>query len=324
MKNFWQELPKPFTALAPLDGVTDFVFRQMITNIGKPDVLFTEFTSCEGLQSTGREKVAEHLLFLPNEQPIVAQIWGTHPESFYKTAQYIKKLGFSGIDINMGCPVGDIIKDGACSGLIKNPILAADIIKATKKGADGLPISVKTRIGFEKKDVERWIGFLLQQKLAVLTVHLRTVGELSKVPAHWELMPQIMEMRNTYAQETLIIGNGDITSIKEIHEKYTEYGCDGFMIGRGIFANPWLFNQSKSDITIARRFETFLQHIRLYEKTWGERKNFANLKKFCKVYINNFPDAAGYREKIMATNSLGPDFPTSPIFINFQPPKLVF
>lgn len=306
MKNFWLELPKPFTVLAPLDGVTDFVFRQIIVKLGKPDVLFTEFTSCDGIQSKGKKKVESRLLFKPNEKPIVAQIWGANPKNFYETAKYVKKLGFAGIDINMGCPITDIIKGGACSGLIKNPSLAAEIIKATKKGAEGLPVSVKTRIGFKNENIEAWIGFLLRQDLAALSVHLRTVGELSKVPAHWELMPKIIKMRDLYAPKTITIGNGDIASLEEIDIKYKKYGCDGFMIGRGVFANPWLFNKLKNidKISVDERFETFLTHVKLYEKIWGNSRNFANLKKFCKVYINHFPDAGKYRERIMKAKSL--------------------
>lgn len=306
MKNFWAELPKPFTALAPLDGVTDVVFRQMITKLGKPDVLFTEFTSCEGLQSGGFERVKTNLLFHPNEQPVVAQIWGHIPENYYETAKYLKELGFAGVDINMGCPIRSIIKDGGCSALIKNPDLAKKIIQATKDGAGDLPVSVKTRIGFHRENIEEWIGFLLQQDLAVLTVHLRTVSELSKVPAHWDLMSKVIELRNKIAPKTIIIGNGDITTREEIQKKFDQYKCDGFMIGRGIFANPWLFNEKIDmvDISINQRFDTFLEHIKLYEKTWGVEKTFEPLKKFCKVYINNFSDAAHYREKIMQTTSL--------------------
>ncbi|MBU4016788.1 tRNA-dihydrouridine synthase [Patescibacteria group bacterium] len=306
MNTFWHNLPTPFTVLAPMDGVTDMVFRQIVTQIGKPDVLFTEFTSCDGLMSEGRKRVEQNLLFEPNEQPIVAQIWGANPKNFYETAKHIKKLGFSGIDINMGCPHRPVVKNGSCSALIKNQPLAAEIIKATKEGADGLPVSVKTRIGFETENIDEWIGFLLKQNLAALTVHLRTVAELSKVPAHWELMPKILEMRKKYAPETVIIGNGDITCLKEINEKYKKYGCEGFMIGQGVFANPWIFDNSreKADITVEERFEILLRHINLYEKTWGKKKNYANLKKFCKAYINNFPDASRYREKIMEVKSL--------------------
>lgn len=306
MKSFWRKLPAPFTALAPMDGVTDMVFRQIIAQIGRPDVFFTEFTSVEGLMSEGRKRVEQNLLFQPNEQPVAAQIWGISPKNFYESAKYIKNSGFSGIDINMGCPQRVIIKNGACSALIKNQKLASEIIKATKEGAGGLPVSVKTRIGWGKEDIEEWIGFLLRQDLAALTVHLRTATELSKVPARWEFMPKIMRLRDKYAPETVIIGNGDITSLNEVKEKHEEYGCEGFMIGRGIFANPWVFNGSKNtqDISLDERFAIFLRHIDLYEKTWGRNKNFENLKKFCKVYINNFPEAAKYREKVMKAKSL--------------------
>lgn len=289
-----------------MDGVTDVVFRQIITQIGKPDVLFTEFTSCDGLMSEGKKRVEQNLLFKPNEQPIVAQIWGANPKNFYESAKYIRKLGFSGIDINMGCPHRPVVKGGACSALIKNHSIAEEIIKATKEGAGDFPVSVKTRIGFETENIEEWIGFLLKQNLAALTIHLHTVAELSKTPAHWELMPKILEMRNKYAPETIIIGNGEIASMNEVKEKYKKYGCDGFMIGRGIFANPWFFDGSKgkAGVSIEERFETFLRHINLYEKIWGNRKNYANLKKFCKAYINNFPDASRYREIIMEAKSL--------------------
>ena len=307
MKNFWLELPKPFTVLAPLDGVTDIVFRQMIVRIGRPDVLFTEFTSTEGIVSTkGRNNVMQNLLFKPNEQPVVAQIWGTDPEKFYKTAQLVREMGFAGIDINMGCPDRTVIKNGACSGLIKNHTLTAEIIQATKEGAGDLPLSVKTRIGFHEEKIEEWIGFLLQQDLSALSVHLRTVGEMSKVPAHWELMPKIKELRDTVSPQTILIGNGDIRSLSEVEEKYKEYGCEGFMIGRGIFSNPWIFNKSVNheEIAINERLNLYLEHIKLFEETWEGKKNPAIIRKFCKTYINNFEGASATREKMMQTSSL--------------------
>lgn len=306
MKNFWQKLPTPFTVLAPLEGVTDFSFRQMVINLGKPDVLFTEFTSCDGLQSNGKKSAMQNLMFKPNEQPIVAQIWGTDPENIYKSALEISQLGFSGLDLNMGCPDRTVMKSGAGGKLIKNPELASEIIRAAKQGAPELPLSIKTRIGFETVSVEEWIGFLLKQDISALTIHLRTVKEQSLVPAHWELMPEIIQIRDKYAPKTIIIGNGDIKSLYEINEKYTKYKCEGFMIGRGIFADPWVFNKTKNgdDRTIIERLETFAYHVNLFEKIWGNTRNFANLKKFCKAYINNFPNAARYREKIMETRSL--------------------
>lgn len=300
--NFWKELPKPFTALAPLDGVTDVVFRQVIAEIGKPDVLFTEFTACDGLVSKGgRKRVLENFLITPEQKPIVAQIWGTKPENYFKAAQDVHKLGFAGVDINMGCPVHVITRHGACSALIKNPKLAGEIIQATKEGAGDLPISVKTRIGFNKEAIDEWLGFVLRQKIAALTVHLRTAAEMSKVPAHWELMPQVVKLRNEIAPETILLGNGDLTSLEEIQTKFTNFGCDGFMIGRGIFANPWVFNPDADMHTksVAERVALYLHHITLFEKQWGGKKNFALLKKFAKTYISNFDGATDLREQLM-------------------------
>lgn len=306
MKNFWLDLPRPFTVLAPLDGVTDVVFRQMILKLGRPDVFFTEFTSVDGLQSVGSKSVMDRLLFKPNEQPVVAQIWGTDPEKFYKSAKIVAKLGFSGIDINTGCPDRTVIKTGACSALIKNPKLAAEIIQATKEGSKNLPVSVKTRIGFYENQIDEWIPFLLEQKLAALSVHLRTVKELSDVPAHWELMPQIVKLRNEISPNTILVGNGDITNLKEVDQKYQEYKCDGFMIGRGIFYNPWVFNKDIDieQITPQQRFQTYLEHIDLFEKQWGDTKSHFPLKKFCKAYVQKFDGASDARVKIMETKTL--------------------
>jgi tRNA-dihydrouridine synthase len=306
MKNFWKKLPHPFTVLAPMDGVTDTVFRQIISEIGKPDVLFTEFTMVDGIMSKGRERVMQNLLFAAKEQPVVAQIWGTKPENFYKSAQMVKELGFAGIDINMGCPERTIIKSGACSALMHNPSLAAEIVQATREGAKDIPVSVKTRIGFYKETIDEWIGFLLGLQLPMLAVHLRTREEMSKVPAHWEFMPKILALRDQISPETLICGNGDIKSMDEIKEKYKEYSCDGFMVGTGIFQNPWLFNPAINidTVTVEERIELYLRHISLYEKTYGDGKNFAVLKKFCKTYINNFPNAVSFREQLMTSKSI--------------------
>lgn len=301
MKSFWQKLPHPFTILAPMDGVTDFVFREIITEIGKPNVFFTEFANVEGLTSKGSEKVAELLKFGKKQLPVVAHIWGKDPEAFYKSAIICKKAGFSGIDINMGCPDRVIVYRGNCAALIKNPDLAKEIINKTREGAKGLPISVKTRLGFEQINLE-WIKFLLQQNLAALTIHLRTVPEMSKVPAHWELMPEILKLRDEISPDTLIIGNGDLLTFDDINEKFKLYGCDGFMVGRVIFQNPWIFNRKVDveKVTIKQRLDLFTKHINLFNKTWKGEKNPSLLKKFCKTYISNFPDVVSLREKIMA------------------------
>jgi|SRR6185369_2890970 len=304
MKSFWHELPRPFTALAPLDGVTDVVFRQVVTEIGKPDILFTEFTTCEGMLSKGRERVIENLRYNPDQQPIVAQIWGTKPEQFAAVAKQIKEMGFIGIDINMGCPHRTITNEGACAALIKNPALAAEIIQATKEG--GLPVSVKTRVGFARTTLTDWVGFLLKQDLAALTVHLRTVAELSKVPAHWEYMPEVIKLRDELAPDTVIIGNGDLVSLPEIKEKYEEYGCEGFMVGRGIFANPWVFNPDVDmhEKTVGERVALYIHHIELFEKQWQGTHNFALLKKFAKTYISNFPDSSDLRVSLMESKNI--------------------
>lgn len=307
MKKFsWKDLPRPFTALAPLDGVTDVVFRQMVVEIGKPDVLFTEFTPVEGYISRGKERVERNFLFNPEQQPVIAQIWGIVPEHFYETAKALQKMGFAGIDLNMGCPERTVIKNGACSALIKNPKLAGEIIQATKEGAGELPVSVKTRIGFNEETIDAWINFLLKQDIAALTVHLRTVKEMSQVPAHWELMPKIKKLRDEIAPETILIGNGDLVSLEEIQEKFATYDIDGFMVGRGIFANPWIFNQAEAnkEHSVEKRIALYKKHIELYAKTFGDGKHFASLKKFAKTYISNFPGASEFREELMQAKKI--------------------
>lgn len=302
-KSFWNELDKPFTILAPMEGVTDFVFREIIQEIGRPSVFFTEFTNVDGLTSIGFEKTSESLKFNQKQNPIVAQLWGNNPENFKLSAKICLEMGFNGIDINMGCPDRTVVNKGNCAALIKNPELAKKIIEFTRNGAVDLPVSVKTRIGFSELNLE-WIKFLLSQNLDALTLHLRTAAELSKVPAHWELIPEIIKLRNEISPRTLIIGNGDILSFDEINNKFNEFKCDGFMIGRGIFQNPWLFNPKINidNITIEERVNVFLKHINLFDQTWPH-KNPAFLKKFCKTYLNNFPDAAIFREKIMETQT---------------------
>ncbi len=305
MKNFWRDLPRPFTSLAPLDGVTDVVFRNIVTETGKPDVLFTEFTAVDGLLSNGSERVSERLMLEESQKPIVAQIWGTDPDKFYVVAKKISKNGFAGIDINMGCPERTIIKQGACSALIKSPMLAKEIIKATIKGAGDLPVSVKTRIGFSSIDI-LWIKHLLSLKLPALTFHLRTVSEMSKVPAHWDMMSEVIKLRNAISPETIIIGNGDVLNLSEIYEKYKKYGCEGFMVGRGIFINPWMFNKTvdMKKITVLQRIDLYLHHIDLFEKQWGTRRNFALLKKFAKTYLSNFPGASEVRDDLMISKKI--------------------
>jgi len=306
MSNFWQQLPKPFFVLAPMEEVTDTVFRRIISSCGRPDVMVTEFTSVEGLASEiGRSKVIHRLQYTLEEQPLIAQIWGITPEHYYQAGVYAREQGFAGLDINMGCPVKKVIKQGACSALIRNPQLASDIIQAAQEGAQNIPVSVKTRIGFSKIQTEEWIGFLLSHKLAALTVHGRTVKELSNYPAHWDEIGKVVQLRNQAKVNTIIIGNGDITSYQQGLAMSEQYKVDGIMIGRGVFQNPWIFNPviDHTTLSIDAKVQKLIEHIQLFEQTWGQEKNFAVMKKCFKMYLNNFAGASGIRAKLMNCNT---------------------
>jgi nifR3 family TIM-barrel protein len=308
MSNFWQTLSKPFFVLAPMEEVTDTVFRRIISSCGRPDVMVTEFTSVEGLASEiGRSKVIHRLQYTPSEQPLVAQIWGITPEHYYQAGVYAREQGFAGLDINMGCPVKKVIKQGACSALIKNPSLASDIIKAAQEGAQDIPVSVKTRIGFSEIQTEEWIGFLLQHKLDALTVHGRTVKELSDYPTHWDEIGKAVKLKNQLSPETVIIGNGDILSYQQGLAMVEQYQVDGIMIGRGVFHNPWIFNPKidPNDLSTKVKVQKLIDHIQLFQQTWGNEKHLAVMKKCFKMYLNNFPGASEIRAKLMSCNTAG-------------------
>ena len=292
--------------LAPMEDVTDTVFRRIVMSCGAPDLYFTEFTSVDGLNSIGYEYVAKRLEFTQTEYPLIAQIWGAKPENYYKAAKELVEMGFDGIDINMGCPVKDVIKLGVCSALIKNPKLAAEIIQATKEGAAGkIPVSVKTRIGFNTIQTEEWLGFLLDQDIAALTVHGRTVKEQSKVPAHWDEIAKAVRLRNAKNIKTVIIGNGDVQSLEEAHARVEETGVDGIMVGRGIFHDPWLFNKEHhgDEVTFEEKITKLIEHIELYQETWVTKKPYAILKKFFKCYINGTPGASELRAELIVLDS---------------------
>lgn len=305
MKNFWHELPKPLFILAPMEDVTDTVLRQVIARCGKPGVFFTEFTNVEGMFSNGVRQVTQRLRYTEAERPIVAQIWGTRPENFFKAAKKLFDLGFDGIDLNMGCPASGVMQKGACSGLINNRPLAKEIIDATQQGAAGvIPVSVKTRLGFRAIDFE-WIAFVLEQKLSALTVHARTVSEMSKVPAHWDSLKTVVDLRNAMQPTTLVIGNGDVKSLEDAKQKVAATGVDGIMIGRGIFDNPYLFSGTTtlSEKSPEEKLHLLLEHMRLWQDTWGNTKHFPILRKFFKVYANGFPGAQELRMQLMETQT---------------------
>lgn len=261
IKGFWKKLKnknRPILALAPMADVTDAAFRRIVAKHSKVKnglrdeqinyVTFTEFVSCDGLCSEGRRNLLPILKYSEKERPIVAQIFGAKPENFYKVAKVIKKLGFDGIDINMGCPDKKVLKQGAGAALMKNPGLAREIIKRTKKGAGKLPVSIKTRIGYDKydkKEFKKWLVALLETKPAAITIHGRTKKEMSLVSAHWDIIAEAVKIRNEFdgsKNRTFILGNGDVKSVADAKEKARISGVDGVMIGRAIFGNPWLFS----------------------------------------------------------------------------------
>ncbi len=301
--NIWNTLSSPITVLAPMEDVTDTVFRQIILRTGRPQLFFTEFTNIDGLLSPlGSEKVAQRLKFIPEEKPLIAQIWGNDPEKFRQAAEKIVQMGFNGIDINMGCPVKDVVKQGAGGGCIGRTDHVKEILQATREGAGDLPVTIKTRLGNKTIQTESWIRFLLEQHLPALTMHLRTIAEQSAVPAHWDEMTKIVEMRNKISPTTKIIGNGDVMSLSEIREKVATYGCDGIMIGRGIFHDPWLYSEEK-DKSLSDRLTLLKEHVELFDKTWQGQKPFQVLKKYFKIYLNGFDGASKLREQFMLTQS---------------------
>ncbi len=291
--------------------VTDMAFRQIVSELGKPDVLFTEFVSADGLVSDkGRPRLMPHLKFGENERPIVAQFFGSNPENFYKAAKLAVELGFDGVDINMGCPAGKIVKQDSGAGLILNPDLAKEIIRETKRGAGDLPVSVKTRIGYNTIVTEEWISHLIKAQPAAVTLHGRTQKEMSKVPAHWDEIGKAAVI--CHKAEIPIVGNGDVMSYKKGVEKADRYGLDGIMIGRGIFQNPWFFSPSIDPLskTPREKIEIMLKHIDLFVKLWGKDKpsssagkNFDVMKRFIKVYINDFNGAKELRTKLMTAKN---------------------
>ncbi len=358
--NFWQQLPKPFFAVAPMADVTDVAFRRMIAKyskhergngtVGGPDVMWTEFVAADGLVRAtpeGKEKLMADLLYAEEERPIVAQLFTRNVEHMEYAAKLCLELGFDGIDINMGCPAGAIIDQGCGAAMIKTPEIAVEVIRAAKRGAKtdngGIPVSVKTRLGYNVDQVEDWIPVILAEQPAALTIHARTRKDMSKVPARWERITRVIELRNELSPETLVIGNGDVLSREDAVHKAATYGVDGVMIGRALFGNPWFFNPARrlptrltalpthgvdvSTILVADtgnrtsssrselELEAEISYVGLEErfsvllehtKLFEEllpHKNFATMKKHYKAYVNGFPGAADLRAELMACNS---------------------
>lgn len=304
--SFLDELPRPFFVLAPMDDVTDTVFRRIVAECARPDVFFTEFVNVDGLQSIGRPRLVKRIMFTEQERPIMAQIWGNHPENYYKTARELVEMGFAGIDINMGCPDKTVVKNGCCSALINNRNLAVEIIRATQEGAAGkVPVSVKTRLGFNEVDLT-WHRLLLEQNLDMLTIHGRTRKEMSEVPAHWDLIGEVRTLRDEVSPSTLIVGNGDVQGRNQGLELARQYQLDGIMIGRGVFHDPFAFARESPwpHYTKQQRMALYAKQVQLFQKTWTDQdRRIATLNKFCKVYISGFDGAKELRERLMGAKS---------------------
>lgn len=304
MNNFWAELPKPFFVLAPMEDVTDVVFRHVVKEAGAPDVFFTEFTNSDSYcHPDGKESVRGRLVFTEDEQPMVAHIWGDKPEFFREMSIGLADMGFKGVDINMGCPVPNVAGRGKGSGLILRPEVAAELIEAAKAG--GIPVSVKTRIGYaEIAEMEEWITHLLKQDIANLSIHLRTRNEMSKVDAHWDLIPQIMEIRDRVAPQTLITINGDIPNRTTGLKLAEQYGVDGIMIGRGIFKNPYAFEKEPKEHSSQELLGLLEMQLDLQDQ-YAEMvpRSIVGLHRFFKIYVKGFPGASDLRVKLMGTKS---------------------
>lgn len=302
--NFWAELPKPFFILAPMEDVTDVVFRHVVKEAGAPDVFFTEFTNSDSFcHPEGIESVRGRLVFTEDEQPMVAHIWGDKPEFFRQMSIALADMGFKGIDLNMGCPVPNVAERGKGSGLILRPEVAAELIAAAKAG--GLPVSVKTRVGFtELAEMEQWISHLLKQDIANLSIHLRTRKEMSKAAAHWELIPQIIKMRDALAPQTLITINGDILDRQMGLELAEKYGVDGVMIGRGIFKNPYAFEKNPQPHTPKDLIDLLRLQLDLQDK-YAEQvpRSIVGLHRFFKIYVKGFSGANDLRVRLMNTKT---------------------
>jgi nifR3 family TIM-barrel protein len=306
MKSFWENLPRPFFIQAPMEDVTDAAFRRHIARFGRPSVMFTEFTSADGLvlaPEKGQEVLRAKLIYSERERPIVAQLFSAVPERMEKAAMIVADLGFDGIDINMGCPDKAVEKSGCGAALIKNPDVARELIRAAKRGGKGIPVSVKTRMGYNSDEMDTWLPVLFVEEPANLTLHLRTRKEMSLVPAHWDVASRLVEIRDRVSPQTLVTGNGDVTDLNDAREKARQTGVDGIMLGRAIYGNPWLYADRATPPTPEERIKALAEHIRLFDELLGKTSNYATMKKHFKAYISGWDHAKDLRVQLMETTN---------------------
>ena len=319
--NFWTNLPRPFTILAPMEDVTDTVFRQLIATRGAPDVFMSEFINARELFHKKRKFGRQRAFIDPVERAhldvarglgrgpyLIAQIWGNDPEAYRLAIPQLLEGGFDGIDINMGCPAAKVVRRGECSGLIDRPSLAKELILAAQEASQGKPVSVKTRLGIKAPKTEEWAGFLLQLNLPVLTIHGRIAAQMSEGEADWGAIHRVRELRDQMGKTTLIVGNGDLFSAKDLDRRYAETGVDGLMVGRGIFRDPDIFNlerphRSFEQATWDERRAVMVQHVEEHKRVWGGVKSYDMLKQFFKVYTRGPEEYLPLRERLFATRT---------------------
>ena len=312
-----------------MDGITDAAFRYMTAKYGKPDVIYTEFVNVEGL-ARGAVSMLDHFIFNKIEKPTVAQIYGIETESFYKVALMACYLGFDGIDINMGCPANKVARRNSGAGLIRVPDQAKKIIRTVKQAVkdwvDGitlekadirpkiitalkkmksrsgprklLPVSVKTRTGVDEIIAEEWVRHLLEEEPAVITMHGRTLKQMYSGESNWEVLGKVAKI--VKKTDTLFLGNGDVQSIVDAHEKIKKYGVDGVLVGRATCGNPWFF--SGHEPTIKDRFKAALDHARCFEEMSMKHAFFA-MRKHLAWYCKGFDGARDLRKELMQTNN---------------------
>ena len=303
----WQDLARPFSVLAPMIDVTDTCFRRLIKVWGGPDVLFSEFVSADTWCAQGEDSVSLRLKCDPEEYPLIAQVWGKSPENYYTVVKRLIERGFSGVDINMGCSIGNVIKKGSCAKLIEDRALAGELILATQEAAQGkVPVSIKTRLGFHRIETEDWAGFLLGFEPDALIMHGRVARQLLRESANWDEIGKVVALRDTLSPSTVVVGNGDVRTYGEIQEKHAQYGVDGVMIGRGVLQNPFIFRSegfSIKSMSGQARLGLLLKHINLFEGVWGHAKRYATMKKYVEIYVSDYEGASDQCARLVRARS---------------------
>ncbi|MCB1920319.1 MAG: tRNA-dihydrouridine synthase family protein [Candidatus Competibacteraceae bacterium] len=316
MQHFWQRLNPPFFVLAPMAEVTDIVFRNFVLRYSRPEVVYTEFVATKALLARKRQvSLRRALWFSEVERPIVAQVFGADPAEMFASAQLIRRLGFDGMDINMGCPDRRVERHGAGAALIRDPPRAQALIQAAKAGLDGLPLSVKTRLGYHAIETTAWISALLVAQPDVLVVHGRTRQELSAVPAHWDEIA--LATRLAHDAEVLCVGNGDIRSREQGEDYAQRFGVDGVMIGRGVFGNPWVF-APHADRREAEKLQALADLITQFSGFWQTTKNDQILKKHFKAYVTGFPGSSALCARLLASQSAAEALDTLAAYFHHQ------